>query len=140
MGYLLTHFSLTQGHTLSMGVYARLYDVFLAGENEVYVRKNTALETYKNGKQYCIVSMKFGKYVAEMRKGTKLSKNMYLAVQNIKKAFPQLQVRCRYYSVVHARMLLPGIITYTMEFFFAIELLMPLYCHVELNRVQHSLT
>ena len=60
------------------------------GENTVHVRRNTGQEEYKVGKKYNIVQSKFREYLDDLLKGNKRSKNSYLAVQNLKQAFPQL--------------------------------------------------
>ena len=44
------------------------------------------------GRQYNIKQIKFGKYIDDLIAGNAMSKNSYLAVQNVKKALPQLQV------------------------------------------------
>ena len=92
------------------------------GENEVNVRVNTNCEEYRvgvilllwmdvpyaimpkryhitiivslfqSGRQYNIKQIKFGRYIDDLIAGNARSKNSYLAVQNIKKALPQLQV------------------------------------------------
>ena len=61
-----------------------------AGQNTVYVRRKTDIEDYKVGQKYDIETMKFEQYVDNIIKCNKKSKGSYLAVQNIRKAFPQL--------------------------------------------------
>ena len=47
---------------------------------------------FQSGRQYNIKQIKFGRYIDDLIAGNVRSKNSYLAVQNIKKALPQLQV------------------------------------------------
>lgn len=61
-----------------------------AGHNEVFVRKNTSQDSYKVGKKYNIQSMLFSKYIDNMLKENETSHDSYLAVQNIRKALPEL--------------------------------------------------
>ena len=61
-----------------------------AGENMVHVRRNTNREDYKVGKKYNIVQVRFSDYLEDLLRGNTASKNSYLAVQNVKQAFPQL--------------------------------------------------
>jgi len=61
-----------------------------AGHNEVFVRRNTAQESYKIGQKYNIQSMKFANYIDNLMKGNEASRTSYLAVQNIGRALPEL--------------------------------------------------
>lgn len=61
-----------------------------SGHNTVFVRRNTSQEAYKVGKQYNIQSMLFSDYIDNMIADNKTSKSSYLAVQNIRKALPEL--------------------------------------------------
>ncbi len=61
------------------------------GQNLINVRRKTNLEEYKVGQKYDIEKMKFEDYVDNIMKDNKKSKGSYMAVQNIKQAFPQLQ-------------------------------------------------
>lgn len=61
-----------------------------AGHNEVFVRRNTAHELYKTGKKYNIQSMLFSNYIDNMEVNNAISQSSYLAVQNIRKALPEL--------------------------------------------------
>ena len=47
---------------------------------------------WQSGRKYDVKQIKFGKYIDDLKAGNARSRNSYLAVQNIKKAFPQLQV------------------------------------------------
>jgi len=62
-----------------------------AGNNEVFVRRKTALESYRAGLKYDIESMKFSEYISNMEEDNQKSYNSYLAVQNIRKALPELE-------------------------------------------------
>ena len=97
------------------------------GGNEVNVRVNTNCEEYRvgvillfwmvvtccqryyttvivslfqSGRQYNFKQIKFGRYIDDLIAGNARSKNSYLAVQNIKKALPQLQVNY-FWSLVY---------------------------------------
>ena len=61
-----------------------------AGHNNVFVRRNTSQESYKVGQKYNIQSMLFSKYIDNLIEENEISKNSYLAVQNIGKALPEL--------------------------------------------------
>ncbi len=61
------------------------------GLNVINVRRKTNLEEYKVGQKYDIEKMKFEDYIDNILKDNKKSKGSYMAVQNIKQAFPQLQ-------------------------------------------------
>lgn len=63
----------------------------IAGENTINVRRNTNIEDYKVGQKYNIEKMKFGEYIDNIVQNNKKSKSSYMAVQNIKQAFPQLE-------------------------------------------------
>ncbi|ELU13249.1 hypothetical protein CAPTEDRAFT_186624, partial [Capitella teleta] len=60
------------------------------GGNEVHVRANTNCEDYRLGRKYNIRQTTFRDYITDIRKNNKRAKSSYLAVQNIKKAFPQI--------------------------------------------------
>ena len=62
-----------------------------AGHNQVFVRRRTAEETYRAGLKYDIESMLFSEYVGNMENHDPKSYNSYLAVQNIRKALPELE-------------------------------------------------
>ena len=62
-----------------------------AGHNNVFVRRNTSEESYKTGKKYNIESMLFSEYINNLESDTKKAKDCYLAVQNIRKALPELE-------------------------------------------------
>jgi len=47
---------------------------------------------FQQGTKYNIRQTTLGQYVADLKAGNKRAKNSYMAVQNIKKALPQLQV------------------------------------------------
>lgn len=61
-----------------------------AGHNEVFVRRNTSQQSYKTGKKYNIQSMLFSSYIENLECNNVISQNSYLAVQNIRKALPEL--------------------------------------------------
>ena len=63
----------------------------MAGENVINVRRNTNIEDYKVGQKYNIEKMKFAEYINNITQNNKKSKSSYMAVQNIKQAFPQLE-------------------------------------------------
>lgn len=58
------------------------------GDNNVHVRKFTRSSDYRSGKKYGIEEMSFSSYIKELSKKEKC--NYYMAVQNIKRALPQL--------------------------------------------------
>ena len=62
-----------------------------AGDNIVSVRRNTMSDNYVTGKKYNIEKMKFSEYIENLLQNNKKSKDSYLAVQNVKKALPQLE-------------------------------------------------
>jgi len=62
-----------------------------AGHRQVFVRRNTNKEEYKLGRRYNIESMKFHDYIENIQAKNAKSKESYLAVQNIKKALPELE-------------------------------------------------
>lgn len=66
-----------------------------AGHNEVFVRRKTAMESYKSGLKYNIESMKFSEYIDNIINENKKSFDSYLAVQNIRKALPELEADLR---------------------------------------------
>lgn len=61
-----------------------------AGHRDVFVRRNTDSDDYKLGQKYNIESMKFEEYITNIQQGNKKANTSYLAVQNIKKTFPEL--------------------------------------------------
>lgn len=60
------------------------------GSNRVHVRRNTLNVDYKVGKAYMVQEIEFGTYVKELVENSASAQNSYLAVQNLKKAFPQI--------------------------------------------------
>ena len=62
-----------------------------AGHNEVFVRRKTASDFYKSGLKYNIESMKFSEYIDNIEERNSKSFDSYLAVQNIRKALPELE-------------------------------------------------
>ena len=63
---------------------------------------------FQQGTKYNIRQTTLGQYVDDLKAGNKRAKNSYMAVQNIKKALPQLQVGWQtvaanlYYYIVHS--------------------------------------
>jgi hypothetical protein len=75
------------------------------GSNKVHVRRNTMKEEYKTGKAYLVQEIEFRQYVNDLLKDNKTSRNSYLAVQNLKKAFPQIDNELKmppFYEKPHA--------------------------------------
>ena len=62
-----------------------------AGHNKVFVRRNTSDDKYKTGQKYNIESMTFSEYISNIEKGNKKAFSSYLAVQNVRKALPELE-------------------------------------------------
>ena len=62
-----------------------------AGESLVHVRRNTMSDNYKTGRKYNIEEMPFREYISNLLQNNKKSMDSYLAVQNVKKAFPELE-------------------------------------------------
>jgi hypothetical protein len=60
------------------------------GENKVFVRRNTIDGNYRKGKNYLVQEIEFKSYVKDLIQNNKMAMNSYLAVQNLKKAFPQI--------------------------------------------------
>lgn len=60
------------------------------GSNRVYVRRNTLNDEYKTGKAYFVQEIDFKKYAEDLEDESPISRNSYLAVQNLKKAFHQI--------------------------------------------------
>lgn len=60
------------------------------GANKVHVRRNTMANAYKVGQAYFAEETTFQSYVDDLLAENELSKNSYLAVQNLRKAFPQV--------------------------------------------------
>jgi len=71
------------------------YLVNRVGNNCVNVRKGTSSEEYKVGKQYKIAKMEFKKFAAALLDNEKSkggsSFDYYMAVQNIKRVFPEIE-------------------------------------------------
>uniref|UniRef100_H2Z7M9 JmjC domain-containing protein n=1 Tax=Ciona savignyi TaxID=51511 RepID=H2Z7M9_CIOSA len=65
------------------------------GTNKVTVRGRTNSKEYKVGKQYIIRDTTFKEYVLDMRSKNVRGGSSYMAVQNIRKTFPQLQDECQ---------------------------------------------
>lgn len=61
------------------------------GSNKVHVRRNTMADDYKTGKAYFVQEIEFKSYIDDLVKDNLASRNSYLAVQNLKKAFPQIK-------------------------------------------------
>jgi len=64
------------------------------GKNEVEVRGRTHQQDYKTGKSYMIRTTTVNEYIDELKAKTKRSLSSYMAVQNIKRCFPELQDEC----------------------------------------------
>ena len=62
-----------------------------AGRNVINVRRNTNLVDYRIGQKYNIEKMTFEDYIDNIIEGNKKARSSYMAVQNIKQAFPQLE-------------------------------------------------
>jgi hypothetical protein len=60
------------------------------GQNKVFVRRNTLADDYKTGKAYQVQEIEFNEYIHDLVQDNPMSKNSYLAVQNLRKAFPQI--------------------------------------------------
>lgn len=61
------------------------------GNIRINVRRNTDVVDYKIGQKYKIENMDFEDYIGNIFKGNRKAKSSYMAVQNIKQAFPQLE-------------------------------------------------
>lgn len=61
------------------------------GHRIVHVRQNTNCQQYKIGRQYAIRQTTFAEYVSDIEAANSRSRNSYLAVQNIRKALPELE-------------------------------------------------
>lgn len=61
------------------------------GQNVVHIRHNTNCEEYRMGRQYAIRQTTFGEYIDDLKVSNSRSMNSYMAVQNIRKAFPELE-------------------------------------------------
>ena len=61
------------------------------GQNVINVRRNTDLVDYRVGQKYNIEKMTFQDYIGNIIKGNKKAKSSYMAVQNMKQTFPQLE-------------------------------------------------
>jgi hypothetical protein len=66
------------------------YLIDKCGDNKVYVRRNTCKDAYKTGKAYEVQETLFKSYIQDLFDKNETSKNSYLAVQNIRKAFAQI--------------------------------------------------
>lgn len=66
------------------------YLVDKCGSNKVHVRRNTINDDYKLGKAYFAQETEFKSYIDDLIEQNELSRNSYLAVQNLRKAFPQI--------------------------------------------------
>lgn len=66
------------------------YLVSKCGANKVHVRRNTIADEYKTGKAYFAQQTTFKSYIDDLVADNKRSQNSYLAVQNLKKAFPEV--------------------------------------------------
>ncbi|XP_033632066.1 bifunctional peptidase and arginyl-hydroxylase JMJD5-like [Asterias rubens] len=62
-----------------------------AGHNKAFIRQNTSKQDYKIGKAYNIRESSLGDYISDLEVGNARSRNSYLAVQNIKSTFPELE-------------------------------------------------
>ena len=60
------------------------------GTNRVHVRQNTLNDDYKTGRAYMVQEIEFREYVRDLAESNQKSQNSYLAVQNLRKAFPQI--------------------------------------------------
>lgn len=61
------------------------------GDNTAFIRQQTNKDDYKVGKTYTIRESPLREYIADLRAGNSRARSSYLAVQNIKKSFAQLQ-------------------------------------------------
>ncbi|XP_038059809.1 bifunctional peptidase and arginyl-hydroxylase JMJD5-like [Patiria miniata] len=62
-----------------------------AGHNKAFIRQNTSKEDYKVGKAYTIRESTLREYINDLDEDNSRSRNSYLAVQNIKSTFPELE-------------------------------------------------
>ncbi len=60
------------------------------GHNKVHVRRNTNANEYKTGQAYFAEEVEFRSYVNDLLANNQKSQNSYMAVQNLRKAFPQI--------------------------------------------------
>jgi len=65
------------------------------GHNKVHVRRNTTADEYKTGQAYFAEEVDFNSYVTDLLANNERSHNSYLAVQNLRKAFPQIFVELK---------------------------------------------
>jgi hypothetical protein len=65
------------------------------GANKVYVRRNTIESSYRQGKAYLVQEIEFKSYVKDLVEDNPTARNSYLAVQNLKKAFAQVNDELR---------------------------------------------
>ena len=75
------------------------------GTNKVYVRRKTLADDYKTGKAYMVQAVEFRAYVRDLVANNTQARNSYLAVQNVKKAFPQINDDLRmppFFEKLHA--------------------------------------
>ncbi|XP_074662267.1 bifunctional peptidase and arginyl-hydroxylase JMJD5-like [Tubulanus polymorphus] len=61
------------------------------GQNKVLIRGKTNSDEYKVGKQHTIRESTFQEYVNDLLANNSRAQSSYLAVQNIKQAFPQIE-------------------------------------------------
>lgn len=61
------------------------------GSTPIHVRTNTNCMQYRTGQQYNIRQTTFNDYISDIRNSNKRARSSYMAVQNIKKALPQLE-------------------------------------------------
>ncbi|XP_022104468.1 lysine-specific demethylase 8-like isoform X2 [Acanthaster planci] len=62
-----------------------------AGHNKAFIRQNTSKQNYKIGKAYTIRESTLGEYISDLEEDNRRARNSYLAVQNIKSTFPELE-------------------------------------------------
>lgn len=80
------------------------YLIKTVGCNNVEVRGRTNQQDYKTGKSYIVRTTTVGEYIDELKTKTKRSLSSYMAVQNIRRCFPQLQDECvlpKYIEKIH---------------------------------------
>lgn len=74
----------------AFGLWTLDYLTQKCGLNKVHVRRNTLNADYKVGKAYMVQEIEFRNYVKDLVENTASAQNSYLAVQNLKKAYPQI--------------------------------------------------
>ncbi|XP_072178522.1 tRNA wybutosine-synthesizing protein 5-like [Diadema setosum] len=62
-----------------------------AGHNKAFIRQQTDQESYKVGKSYSIRESPLSDYISDIRAENSRAKSSYLAVQNIRSTFPELE-------------------------------------------------